>query len=46
MLVSVTRCGDERDIIEPFVGLHFRLFNLMLVIDDDSTDGPAEYYLK
>jgi len=37
--ISVTRTGNETDIIEPFVRHHAALFDLMLVIDDDSTDG-------
>lgn len=37
--VSVTRSGNEVDIIEPFVRHHCALFDLMLVIDDRSTDG-------
>jgi glycosyltransferase involved in cell wall biosynthesis len=37
--VSVTRTGNENDVIEPFVRHHAALFDLMLVIDDDSTDG-------
>ena len=46
MLISVTRCGNESDIIEAFVCHHSRLFDLMLVIDDDSTDGTADILSK
>lgn len=37
--VSVTRTGNECDIIEPFVRHHAVLFDAMLIIDDDSSDG-------
>lgn len=37
--VSVTRTGNECDIIEPFVRHHCALFDAMLIIDDNSSDG-------
>lgn len=37
--VSVTRTGNECDIIEPFVRHHCALVDHMLVIDDNSNDG-------
>lgn len=37
--VAVTRTGNENDIIEAFVRHHAALFDLMLVIDDNSSDG-------
>jgi glycosyltransferase involved in cell wall biosynthesis len=37
--VLVARTGNENDIIEPFVRHHAAMFDLLLVIDDDSTDG-------
>ena len=39
MLVSVTRTGNENDIIEAFARHHVRLFDRLLIIDDNSTDG-------
>jgi hypothetical protein len=40
--VSVTRTGNENDIIEAFVRHHAKLFDLLLIVDDDSTDGTGE----
>jgi hypothetical protein len=40
--VSVTRCGNENDIIEAFVRHHVALFDLILIIDDNSTDGTVQ----
>jgi len=37
--VAVTRTGNECDIIEPFVRHHAALFDRLLIIDDDSSDG-------
>lgn len=37
--VAVTRTGNENDIIEAFVRHHACLFDLIIVIDDNSTDG-------
>lgn len=41
-ILSVTRTGNECDIIEAFVRHHARLVDMMLIIDDDSSDGTAE----
>lgn len=45
-LVSVTRTGNESDIIEPFVRHHAAIFDRLLIIDDDSTDGTADILRK
>src|SRR4051812_43496165 len=37
--VLVARTANETDIIEAFVRHHAALFDLLLIIDDDSTDG-------
>lgn len=37
--VAVTRTGNECDIIEPFVRHHAALFDRLLIIDDESSDG-------
>ena len=37
--VSVTRTGNENDIIEPFVRHHAALVDRLLIIDDNSSDG-------
>lgn len=44
--VSVTRTGNECDIIEAFVRHHAALFDEMIVIDDRSTDGTARILQK
>ena len=41
-IVSVSRTGNECDIIEPFVRHHAKVVDFLIVIDDNSTDGTAD----
>ena len=45
-IVAVTRTGNESDIIEAFVRHHAMTVDLMLVVDDASTDGTADILAK
>ena len=41
-LIAVSRVKNERDIIEPFVRHHSKVFNQLIVVDDGSSDGTYE----
>jgi hypothetical protein len=41
-LVAICRVKNERDIIEPFVLHHCKIFDQLIVLDDGSTDGTFD----
>ena len=40
--VAITRTGNERDIIEAFVQHHAKIFNLIVIANDNSMDGTKQ----